>query len=163
MIRIRFPDAGSERQALGFLLGRFSFKSWANGATLVPDSALPALRARAFLSLWKVRPPMSKSLRRYEILLPLRFNDQEPIPDALLGETVIELRQHFGAVSSETQIIRGLWQHEGHSYRDDLVRVFVDVSDTPENRQFFEEYKERLKARFRQLDIWMTTYLIEVL
>ena len=42
MIRIRFPDAGSERQALGFLLGRFSFKSWANGATLVPDSALPA-------------------------------------------------------------------------------------------------------------------------
>ena len=43
MIRIRFPDAGSERQALGYLLGRFSFKSWANGVTLVPDSALPAL------------------------------------------------------------------------------------------------------------------------
>ena len=106
---------------------------------------------------------MSKSYRRYEILLPLRFNDQEAIPDALLGETAIELRQQFGAVSSETQIIRGLWQHEGQSYRDDLVRVFVDVPDTPENRHFFVEYKERLKARFRQLDIWMTTYLIEVL
>lgn len=43
MIRIRFPDAGSERQALGYLLGRFSFKSWTNGVTLVPDYALPAL------------------------------------------------------------------------------------------------------------------------
>ncbi|HEY7328351.1 MAG TPA: hypothetical protein VH592_11955 [Gemmataceae bacterium] len=80
-----------------------------------------------------------------------------------MGETVVELRQQFGPVSSETQIIRGLWQHERQSYRDELVRVFVDVRDTPENRQFFEEYKERLKARFRQLDIWMTTYMIEVL
>jgi hypothetical protein len=106
---------------------------------------------------------MSKSFRRYEILLPLRFNDQQPIPDELLGETVVELRQQFGAVSTETQIIRGIWQHEGESYRDELTRVFVDVPDTPENRQFFQEFKERLKARFRQLDIWLTTYPIEVL
>lgn len=106
---------------------------------------------------------MSKSYRRYEILLPRRFNDQQSVPDELVVETLLELEQRFGAVSSETQIIRGLWQHEGQSYRDELVRVFVDVPDTPENRQFFEEYKERLKARFRQLDIWMTTYLIEVL
>ena len=106
---------------------------------------------------------MSKSFRRYEILLPLRFNDQQPIPNDLLGETAIELRQQFGAVSAETQIIRGVWQHEGESYRDELTRIFIDVPDTPENRQFFQEYKERLKARFRQLDIWLTTYLIEVL
>ena len=43
MILIRFPDAASERQALGYLAGRFSFRSWANGETLVPESALPAL------------------------------------------------------------------------------------------------------------------------
>jgi hypothetical protein len=84
---------------------------------------------------------MSKSYRRYEILLPRRFNDQQPVPDELVVETLLELEQRFGAVSSETQIIRGLWQHEGQSYRDDLVRVFADVPDTLENRQFFEEYK----------------------
>ena len=39
----------------------------------------------------------------------------------------------------------------------------VDVSDFPENRQFLIDYKERLKARFRQIDIWMTTYPIEVI
>jgi hypothetical protein len=45
MIIIRFPDAGAERRALGFLAGRFSFKSWANGETMVPEQALGSLAA----------------------------------------------------------------------------------------------------------------------
>jgi hypothetical protein len=106
---------------------------------------------------------MSRALRHYEMLLPLRFNDGQPVPDDVVAETLLELEQRFGAVSSETQTIRGFWRHDGESYRDDLIRVFVDVADEPEHRQFFLEFKERLKARFGQLDIWMTTYPIEVL
>lgn len=106
---------------------------------------------------------MSSAFRRFEILLPLRFNDGQPVPDELVGETLLEIRQQFGAVSAETQVIRGHWQHQGEVYRDDLVRVFVDVADTEDNRKFFVAYKEQLKARFQQLDIWMTTHLIEVL
>jgi hypothetical protein len=106
---------------------------------------------------------MSDSFRRFEVLLPRQFNDGQPVPDELFAATLLELRKHFGAVSSETQIIRGLWQHEGQIFRDDLIRVFVDVADLPENRQFFVEFKERLKAQFQQLDIWMTSYPIEVL
>jgi len=41
--------------------------------------------------------------------------------------------------------------------------VFVDVPDEPESRAYLVAAKEQLKARFGQLDIWMTTYLIEVL
>ncbi len=100
--------------------------------------------------------------RRYEILLPLRFNDGQPVPDESVGETLLELRRRFGAVSWETQAVRGLWQHQGRVYRDDSVRVWVDVPDTPENRRFFQDFKDQLKTRFRQIDIWMTTYLIEV-
>ncbi len=106
---------------------------------------------------------MSKSLRRYEILLPLRFNDGQSVPDDLVAETLLELEQRFGAVSSETQTIHGLWRHDSESYRDDLIRVFVDVADEAEHRRYFLEFKERLKARFQQIDIWMTTYPIEVL
>jgi hypothetical protein len=106
---------------------------------------------------------MSRMVRRFEVLLPLRFNDGTPVPDEAVAETLIELEQAFGAVSCETQTIRGRWRHEGHSYRDDLVRIFVDTQDEPENRGYFVEYKERLKARFQQHEIWMTTYLIEVL
>jgi len=41
--------------------------------------------------------------------------------------------------------------------------VFVDVPDLPENREYFVEFKEKLKVRFQRIDIWMTTYPIEVL
>jgi hypothetical protein len=55
-----------------------------------------------------------KNWRRYEILLPLRFNDGNPVPKG-------------------------------------------DVEDTPEVRAFFAQFKERIKARFQQLDIWSPT------
>jgi hypothetical protein len=106
---------------------------------------------------------MSAAYRRYEILLPLQFNDGQPVPDEVIGETLVELRQRFGAVSCETQLIRGQWQHEGQTYLDNLTRVFVDIPDQAEDRAFFVEFKERIKERFKQLDVWMTTYPIEVL
>jgi hypothetical protein len=93
----------------------------------------------------------------------LRFNDSQPIPDALIAETLLELRRQFGAVSSETQIIRGQWEFEGQTYRDDHLRVFVDVADSSENRQFFLQFKDRLKQRFQQIDIWMTSHPVDVL
>ena len=84
---------------------------------------------------------MSKTLRRFEVLLPLRFNDGQPVPDEIVADTLLELEQRFGAVSCETMDLAR------RSYRDDLIRVFVDVGDD--------------QARFQQLDIWMTTYLVE--
>lgn len=106
---------------------------------------------------------MSTSYRRYEILLPRRFNDGQPIPPRWLTEAVIELRERFGAASCETQIIRGEWEEEGEIYRDELVRVFVDAEDTPANRDFFVLFRERLKIKFRQLAIWLTSHPIDVL
>jgi hypothetical protein len=106
---------------------------------------------------------MSASFRRFEVLLPRQFNDGQQVPADLFAQTLLELRQQFGAVSSETQIIRGLWQRDELIFRDDLVRVFVDVQDMAENRQFFLELKDRLKIRFQQIDIWMTSYPIDVL
>lgn len=43
MIRIRFPNTESKRDALAMLAGRFNFKSWATGEMLVPEDALPFL------------------------------------------------------------------------------------------------------------------------
>src|SRR5579872_3235052 len=87
---------------------------------------------------------MSKPYRRFEMLLPRLFNDGKPVPEGLIVDTLLELEQRFGAVSSETQTIRGRWHQEGVAYRDDLIRVFADVPDEPEARHFFAEYKERL-------------------
>ena len=43
MVLIRFPDDAAKQKALGFLMGRYSFKSWATGEMVVPSFALPAL------------------------------------------------------------------------------------------------------------------------
>ena len=43
------------------------------------------------------------------------------------------------------------------------MRVFVDAPDAPDTLQFFLEFKETLKIALKQIDIWMTTYPIEVL
>jgi hypothetical protein len=106
---------------------------------------------------------MSRTLRRFEILLPLKFNDGSMVPGELTAQTILELREKFGAVSCETQTIKGVWQQAGQEYRDDLVRLFIDVPDLGEHRQYFVEYKEILKIRFQQIDIWMVTYPLDVI
>lgn len=106
---------------------------------------------------------MPNAFRRYEFLLPLRFNNGTAVPDEMIGQTLIDLRTRFGAASSETQVIQGYWEHLGQVYRDELVRIFVDVADTPDNRKFFVELKQALMSRFDQLDIWMTSHTIDVL
>jgi hypothetical protein len=105
---------------------------------------------------------MTNLQRRFELLLPQRFNDGSAVPDELVAQTILDLREQFGALSSETQIIRGIWEHAGQSFRDELIRIFTDVADTPENQQFFRDFKEKLKGRFQQIDIRITTYVVEV-
>jgi hypothetical protein len=43
VIKLRFPNSESERKAIGFLAGRFSFKTFDDGCTLVPEAALSSL------------------------------------------------------------------------------------------------------------------------
>jgi hypothetical protein len=45
MIIIRFPNPEMESRALGFLAGRFSFKTWDTGETAVPPQAVSWLAA----------------------------------------------------------------------------------------------------------------------
>ena len=88
---------------------------------------------------------MDKPFRRYEMLLPLKFNDGTQVPEATLVDTLLELESRFAAVSCESQTTRGYWQHEGESFRDDLIRVYVDDQDTADNREFFLASKKGLK------------------
>ncbi len=50
---------------------------------------------------------MSGTVRRFEVLLPLRFNDRTPVPEDAVADTLLEFEERFGAVSCETQTIRG--------------------------------------------------------
>jgi hypothetical protein len=43
MIIVQFDDAETEKRALGWLAGRFSFKTWVNGELMLHESVLPYL------------------------------------------------------------------------------------------------------------------------
>jgi hypothetical protein len=43
MVKLRFPSSDVEHKAIGYLAGRFSFKTFADGYTLVPEAALSSL------------------------------------------------------------------------------------------------------------------------
>jgi hypothetical protein len=42
---------------------------------------------------------MRSKSRRYEVLLPVRFNDGKDVPEELLGEAVNEIVDQFNAVT----------------------------------------------------------------
>jgi hypothetical protein len=105
---------------------------------------------------------MSRKWRRFEILLPLQFNDGRPVPGEWLGEAVLEIVDRFGAASYETQSVEGHWRHGGAVYRDNLARLIVDVPDTAANRSWMLEFKARWKARLEQLELWLVSYRIEI-
>ena len=47
-------------------------------------------------------------------------------------------------------------------YRDDLVRIVVDVPDSAKNRQWMKSFKARWKGRLEQLELWLISYRIDL-
>ena len=105
---------------------------------------------------------MPSNWRRFEVLLPLQFNDGRDVASDWLAESVFEMVHHFGAASYETQKVEGHWRHGSVIYRDNLVKVVVDVPDSAENRQWMRQYKERWKTRLEQLELWLVSYPIDI-
>ncbi len=105
---------------------------------------------------------MSSKWRRYEVLLPLQLNDGRDVPPELLAEAVLQIVDNFGAASYETQRVEGHWRHSGVVYRDNLVKVVVDVPDSAKNRKWMKEFKAEWKTRLEQLELWMVSYRIEI-
>ena len=105
---------------------------------------------------------MSTKWRRFEVMLPRQFNDGRAVSAEWLSLAALEISDHFGAVSYETQVIEGHWQTAGVVYRDNLARVFVDMPDKKENRAWMKAFKKRWKEKLEQLEIWMISYRIDI-
>jgi hypothetical protein len=83
------------------------------------------------------------------------------------GEAVEQTREdliaQFGGLTILPDSVRGVWVQQGARYEDELLRLVIDVDDTPENRQFFLDLKPVLLQRFEQLEIYVISYVIDVL
>src|SRR5260370_29280864 len=99
---------------------------------------------------------------RFGVLLPLQFNDGGAVPGEWLAEAVLEIADHLGAASYETQKVEGHWRHGGVLYGDDLVRLVADIPDSVKNRNWMAAFKERWKARLEQIELWVVSYRIDL-
>jgi hypothetical protein len=63
MVIIRFDDVETEKRAMDYLVGRHSFKTWANGDLMVPEQALGELAAEGIT--FRVKGPA-----KYEHFVP---------------------------------------------------------------------------------------------
>ncbi len=105
---------------------------------------------------------MPSKWRRFEVMLPLQFNDGQPVPEEWIGQAVREVADHFGGASFETQRIEGYWRQGERLYRDNLVRIVVDVPDTVKHRRWIKGFKARWKEQMQQLELWVVSYRIDI-
>lgn len=105
---------------------------------------------------------MSSRWRRFEVLLPLQFNDGRDVPEEWLADAVLEIVEQFGAASYETQRIEGHWREGGKMFRDNLVRLVIDVPDNEKNRRWMKDFKQRWRIKLEQLELWMVSYVVTI-
>jgi hypothetical protein len=92
----------------------------------------------------------------------LNYNDGTEIEPEKFDQTAEELSDHFGGITQDTVRITGTWKYGGARYRDELLRIYIDTTN-PTATDFLKAYKEQLKERFRQIDIWITAHEIEII
>jgi hypothetical protein len=105
------------------------------------------------------------NMRKYEIYLPLKYNDGESIESAKIVGVWDELADTFGGVtvSSLSAPYQGRWKYGGVEYFDDIIKIEIIATNDRAARRFFKEFKERLKESLQQVDILITTHGIQVI
>ena len=103
---------------------------------------------------------MPRQARRYDIYLPLLYNDGTSIEEEKFVQVQKELFRQFGGLTSIKRDfpLRGIWGNETTVYEDEIIILTVIDSsgNLEETEQFITEYKEMLKIRFEQEEIFIT-------
>ena len=84
MIRIQFKDETEKRKAFAYLMGRYSFRSFATGEMILPEYALPDL-AREGVSFVVEGPATYEQITAAFRNPPAQaVNDRQAVPDCSL-------------------------------------------------------------------------------
>ena len=106
--------------------------------------------------------------KRVSILIPTHYNaDDSGNREEINGDeytiTYQELTRQFGGCTHDPAVKKGGWiDDDGKEHYDENTTFYSDYFDTEQNRQFLKKYKEILKIRFKQKEIYMTINDIEI-
>ncbi len=89
--------------------------------------------------------------KRYEMLLPLKFNDGSTVDPELFEQTREELIAQFGAIAVQPGVVQGVWIHQGIRYEDELLRYMRAehpgiVESIRDKKEITKETGDKLKA-----------------
>jgi len=104
-------------------------------------------------------------MKKYEIYLPLKYNDGREIEAEKFKQIREELIQVFGAltVSSQSAPYQGTWKYGGVDFIDDIIKIEIIAGADRKTERFFRRFKERLKRLLEQIDILITAQNIRTI
>ena len=96
-------------------------------------------------------------MRKYEIHLPLTYNDAKPIEQEKLLRVREELISMFGSFLAPYQ---SSWKYDGAKYIE-IVKIEIVTTDDKVPRKRLRDFKERLKKSLEQNDILIMTHALQ--
>lgn len=104
-------------------------------------------------------------MRKYEIYLPLKYNDGKAIESEKIVRVWDELADVFGGitVSPLSAPYQGRWKYGGVEYIDEIIKIEIVAVNDRAAKKFLKAFKERLKESLQQIDILITTHGIQVI
>jgi hypothetical protein len=109
-------------------------------------------------------PAMAKTARRYDIYLPLTFNDGTPIPSEHFVQIETQLVEHFGGVTTLQRDfpLRGIWQGDMRLFYDQVI-VMTALDCRPRgSSSFIGKLKRAILGQFDQLEILITEAALRI-
>lgn len=97
-------------------------------------------------------------MKKYELYLPLKYNNGQPIEPEKLKQIREALIAEFGAltVSSLSAPFQGAWKYGGVEFIDDIIKLEVITTADLKTDRFFKRFKRHLKQLLDQVDILIT-------
>lgn len=104
-------------------------------------------------------------MKKYEIYLPLKYNDGTKVEPEKLKDIENQLIAVFGAITVSPLLapLQGTWRYGGVDFVDDIIKIEIIAKDELEANRFFKRYKQRLKRSLRQIEILITVQYIETI
>jgi hypothetical protein len=104
-------------------------------------------------------------MKKYEIYLPLKYNDDREIEPEKIKQIREERIAVFGVltVSSQSAPYQGRWKYGGVDFIDDIIKIEIITGANRKTERFFKEFKERLKRLLKQVDILITAQNIRTI
>jgi hypothetical protein len=107
---------------------------------------------------------MAKAARRYDLYLPLAYNDGRLIEDRKFDSLESILVQRFGGLTTQQRDfpLRGIWQGETRLYLDQVIVMTALDFRRQGSSRFLAQLKSDLLLEFQQLEILITESSLRV-